>query len=277
MAKPSRNWRGLLAVNMLAGGVLFGPDGIAMAGTIRVWPGDGGVAIAKEFRVPPGTRISGIRLASLDPGTVYPEIRLVPGRVRDRRAAIRVVHDAVGDGTHLWATWPEYTVMSGTTWHVRVSLPAEPNIARLPRLGTLGGVGTDGVFVVAEGGELIAPVLANLDCDLIIEDPIGKSALANQTPVPDAPGQEIGLAVNVQERAVALSLTLAKPDRVRVAVYDVRGRLLQSILPGRELLAGEHSLTWDLRDTSGSIAARGGYFIHVSGDHASLSRRVILR
>jgi flagellar hook assembly protein FlgD len=49
---------------------------------------------------------------------------------------------------------------------------------------------------------------------------------------------------------------------VQVKVFDVTGREVYT-LANRAFQAGEHSLTWDGRDNSGSQVARGVYFARV--------------
>ncbi len=50
------------------------------------------------------------------------------------------------------------------------------------------------------------------------------------------------------------------PTRIRVAVYDVRGRLLRTLHDGA-VPAGEHHFPWDGRDGAGRAAASGRYFL----------------
>jgi len=77
----------------------------------------------------------------------------------------------------------------------------------------------------------------------------------------------------------AVRLGLAKPDRVRVALYDVAGRRVR-LLADRSFPAGEHSLAWDGADDQGRRLARGVYFARVryarSGFEAA-KKLVILR
>ena len=79
--------------------------------------------------------------------------------------------------------------------------------------------------------------------------------------------------------APAVRLGLAKPDRVRVALYDVAGRRVR-LLADRSFPAGEHSLTWDRADDQGRRLARGVYFARVRyarSGFESAKKLVILR
>ena len=57
-----------------------------------------------------------------------------------------------------------------------------------------------------------------------------------------------------------ISFTLAQPERVRLAVYDLRGALVRTIIDeGRA--AGRYNVRWDGRDASGVSMAPGVYFL----------------
>jgi hypothetical protein len=56
--------------------------------------------------------------------------------------------------------------------------------------------------------------------------------------------------------------TLSQPGQVRVAVYDLRGRLVSTVLNGN-LEAGAHSIPWDGSLSSGGHAASGIYYVRV--------------
>jgi hypothetical protein len=55
-------------------------------------------------------------------------------------------------------------------------------------------------------------------------------------------------------------LALRHPTRAEVAVFDVRGALVATLLEG-EVEGGMHTLTWDGRDGTGRAAAPGVYFV----------------
>ena len=68
--------------------------------------------------------------------------------------------------------------------------------------------------------------------------------------------------------------SLPAPARVRVGVYDLRGRLVATLLD-EERPSGDGSVRWDARDDRGRSVAAGVYFVHVDVPGASFSRRVV--
>lgn len=76
----------------------------------------------------------------------------------------------------------------------------------------------------------------------------------------------------------ALSFSVPDPgSRVRIAVYDVSGRLVRSLLD-TWLLGGAHTAAWDGRTADGAEVASGVYFIRVAiGEHKATRKAVLLR
>lgn len=75
-----------------------------------------------------------------------------------------------------------------------------------------------------------------------------------------------------------LRFDLASPGRVTLAIYDVRGRHVATLLD-TERAAGTHAVSWDGRESGGRDAANGVYFAELrTADGTGSSRRfVILR
>jgi hypothetical protein len=70
------------------------------------------------------------------------------------------------------------------------------------------------------------------------------------------------LGPNPFRDALALRFGLARRERASVSVHDVAGRLVR-VLADRELAAGEHALAWDGRDSRGSAAPAGLYWVRL--------------
>ncbi len=70
-----------------------------------------------------------------------------------------------------------------------------------------------------------------------------------------------------------VSLGGAPGSRVRVRVFDVRGRLVAGIYEGKLGLAGD--LVWDGRDGGGRRVSSGIYFINAETSSAAVSRKII--
>lgn len=73
---------------------------------------------------------------------------------------------------------------------------------------------------------------------------------------------------------IDLSLNVTQPVTVRI--IDVGGRLVRTIADKASLEAGSHRLTWDGMDRHGREADSGVYFVMVSADGRTDSRRITL-
>ena len=77
---------------------------------------------------------------------------------------------------------------------------------------------------------------------------------------------------NPFREAATLRYTVERAGPVRLAVYDVSGRLVQSLV-NRVVEAGEHVAIWSGRDGTGRIANAGLYLVRLeSGDHIALRK-----
>jgi flagellar hook assembly protein FlgD len=72
-----------------------------------------------------------------------------------------------------------------------------------------------------------------------------------------------------------LPFSLAAPGHVRLAIFDVAGRL-QRTLVDAQLPAGEHWVNWDGRDEAGSELASGVYFSRFEAGATSEVRKLLL-
>jgi hypothetical protein len=63
--------------------------------------------------------------------------------------------------------------------------------------------------------------------------------------------------------------------RLRLSLYDVRGRWLRDVTAGPGV-AGVHAVLWDRRDASGQRVARGLYFVRLTAGGAGVTRKVVL-
>jgi len=88
--------------------------------------------------------------------------------------------------------------------------------------------------------------------------------LTSVTPVrdPDLPDAgarpRLTVAPNPFNPRAEVSFALPAADRVRLEIFDARGRLVRQLLDGN-LPAGAHTVTWDGLDDAGRVAASGVY------------------
>jgi endonuclease/exonuclease/phosphatase family metal-dependent hydrolase len=100
------------------------------------------------------------------------------------------------------------------------------------------------------------------------------------TSVPGDASAPLGLALASRNPfATQADLVLSLPDArdSRIDVYDVRGRLVTTLL-SRRLPAGEHNVTWNGTDRSGRNVSSGIYFVRASaGDWLGSMKLVRMR
>ncbi len=74
---------------------------------------------------------------------------------------------------------------------------------------------------------------------------------------------------------VRFAVTLARASDVSVGVYDIKGRLVTTLIDGA-LGAGSHGMVWNGRDGSGRDVASGVYFLNCSSPLGNDTRRAVL-
>jgi len=138
---------------------------------------------------------------------------------------------------------------SATTWTMTL------NASTLVQLEVLDPV-PPGIHILGKRGhDYLTPPLA-------VAPPLPPSAMMS-APWP-----------NPSRDAVSFDLVLAKPGSMDVAVYDLAGRRVTTLVRG-QVEAGTRTLRWDGRDTSGR-PVRGMFFVRVNGGETDLSRRKLL-
>lgn len=70
-------------------------------------------------------------------------------------------------------------------------------------------------------------------------------------------------------------IDLEKTEQIGVYIYDVNGRLVQTLWHD-QLDAGQHTLTWNSLDVSGNTAASGTYFVRLLGENHENWQKVTL-
>jgi hypothetical protein len=76
---------------------------------------------------------------------------------------------------------------------------------------------------------------------------------------------------------VEIAFTLEKAQAVELTIFDVRGRLVATLLH-EERPAGSHSVVWEGRDKRGHSVASGSYFARLTaGDFTARRNLVLLR
>ena len=71
-----------------------------------------------------------------------------------------------------------------------------------------------------------------------------------------------------------LAFDLPATGRAELAVYDVAGRRVTTLLRGDRVAAGSHRATWDGRDEAGRQVATGVYFVKLVTAEGTRTRKV---
>jgi hypothetical protein len=79
---------------------------------------------------------------------------------------------------------------------------------------------------------------------------------------------------NPFRKETTLDFALAGPAKVKLAVYDLAGRLVR-VLACEELPEGDHDASWNGRDDAGHWVARGEYFVKFTADDFTQTRKVV--
>ncbi len=92
--------------------------------------------------------------------------------------------------------------------------------------------------------------------------PAGRVALAQNAPNPFNPRTEIKFSVPTDQD-------------VTLRIYNVEGRLVRTLIQGRQV-AGAHSVMWSGQDDQGGMVASGLYFYRLNTDSGTLTRKMTL-
>jgi hypothetical protein len=146
-----------------------------------------------------------------------------------------------------------------------------------PAAGTATAIGT---FVT--GIKTFTPPGAG-DWVLVVDDAaLGWPPPGEELPAVPAPSAEdmgtLYLAPNDPNpfnQATALRFSVGSTQRVRVAVYNLAGALVRTLVDA-EFPAGWHTAVWDGRTDRGTSASAGVYLCRVSTAGASTARKLVL-
>jgi len=73
-----------------------------------------------------------------------------------------------------------------------------------------------------------------------------------------------------------IAFTLASEGPVRLAVYDVRGRMIRRLVEGEHLTSGAHERIWNGVDEAGHLAAPGVYYVRLDAAQSGATRKMLL-
>lgn len=73
----------------------------------------------------------------------------------------------------------------------------------------------------------------------------------------------------------SIAFALASAARTRLAVYDVAGRRVRTLLDGERMEDGAHESVWDGRDDSGLRVGGGTYFVRLTASDVTTTTKVV--
>jgi hypothetical protein len=94
------------------------------------------------------------------------------------------------------------------------------------------------------------------------------------SPTPTRTGL-IGIQPNPFNPSATVSFELAAPGWVKIEIYDLRGRVVRTLMSGN-LTADRHAVTWDGRDERGRDVASGVYFFRLATPNLHETRKAVL-
>jgi hypothetical protein len=100
-------------------------------------------------------------------------------------------------------------------------------------------------------------------------------AAATASPQPTATPLHVTVHPNPFNPQTKISFAVGRSQRVAVAVYDVNGRRLRELVH-RVYEPGTHAIVWDGSDDRGHTLPSGTYFIRISTETSTLTRKAML-
>jgi hypothetical protein len=86
--------------------------------------------------------------------------------------------------------------------------------------------------------------------------------LSDPNPNPFTTSTEIGFSIDA-------------PERARISIYDVQGRLVETLLE-KVIEPGQHTVAWEGLSKEGRAVPSGIYFVHMETASHSLTKKVLL-
>jgi hypothetical protein len=145
-------------------------------------------------------------------------------------------------------------------------------------------LGVDPLPGLADGTVIQSQAAITFDFnDPVITNVISNTIKANPCPVTDVDGPKplsnyLGAVhPNPFNPATSIDFGLAVTQRVTIAIYNVRGELVRTLL-SEDRPAGQYSVVWDGRNESGDIVASGVYLSRMTaGSFSDVKKMVMLK
>jgi hypothetical protein len=89
-----------------------------------------------------------------------------------------------------------------------------------------------------------------------------------------APGAPLRVSPNPFNPDAVVTFSTSKPGPVRAQLYDVRGRMVRTVIQDQILTSGPHAIALSARADNGNTLASGIYFFRLTGPDGVTTKRV---
>ena len=217
-----------------------------------------------------------------DPSSVHGGLCRLPAPGSPPPANLTVIHNPT-------YVWPQQYILDADKYAFLAALDPEHILAEGPEPDDYGVLASFGPFSM-EPGEVVEinfAVLGGSSLEDLRVHAIAAGLIAGagvtEVPEPENPPPTslpsvtrlLPAAPNPFGGSTVLLLELSGPTRAELAVFDVAGRRVRTLLDA-SLPAGRHPVVWDGRDDRGRAAGAGVYFARLITDSGASSRRVVL-
>jgi len=128
------------------------------------------------------------------------------------------------------------------------------------------------VSILMAYGDTLEDLLASLEA----AGAQGGGSITSVEPMPPRPTLALGQnSPNPFNPSTRIQFSLPVAGEATLAVYDLGGRLVRTLLDGRQA-AGNHVVRWDGRDDTGGQAASGMYLYRLTTAEGTLARKMLL-
>ena len=73
-----------------------------------------------------------------------------------------------------------------------------------------------------------------------------------------------------------IQFSLGKNEIISMQIYNIQGRVVQSLINNSYTLAGYHQITWDGTNSMGIQVPSGMYFYKLESEHQTLTKKMVL-
>jgi hypothetical protein len=165
------------------------------------------------------------------------------------------------EGSVVASTWVELNVTTAVTGNGTYSFAVNGSSSNVVDYSSSEGANPPQLVVVMSSGSA-ATLAASSEPEAAVAAPATELILHANSPNPFNP-------------RTTMRYSLPRTTQVRLAIYDVRGRLVRRLLDGIEP-AGERAATWDGRDDHGTSVGSGVYVYQLEADGMRLTRKMSL-